>query len=117
MPTTEARSKQYLRSHGRFTFSHISCFEILRGLRKRHAPQRIDRFTQFCQRSELLPVTYEVIDLAATLWADGKQRGVSVEDSDLMIAATAILEKIPLITANPRHFSWIADLQVANWRE
>ena len=72
LPAVAVYLRHYLRSRGRFTFSEISCFEILRGLRKQRAATQVQRFQQFCLHSELLPVTFDVLDKAATLWAEGK---------------------------------------------
>lgn len=116
-PAVAAHLKQYLSEHGQLTFSHISCYEILRGLRKKRAVEQLQRFATFCQHSELLPVTYDVLDRAAELWADGQQRGITVDDSDLMIAATALNEGIPMVTANPKHFTWIPGLMISDWRQ
>jgi predicted nucleic acid-binding protein len=40
-----------------------------------------------------------------------------VGDGDLIIAATAILKDLPLVTSNTRHFDWIAGLQLIDWRK
>lgn len=116
-PQIAATMRQYLRSFGQFTFSEISCFEILRGFRKAGAAGRIEQFREFCQHSELIPVNYEILDLAATLWAEGQSTGITTADVDLVIAATALHFSLPLATANVRHFDWIVGLNVQNWRE
>jgi tRNA(fMet)-specific endonuclease VapC len=107
----------YLAVHGHLTFSEISCYEVLRGLRKKNATIQLQKFDLFCQQSELLSVRFAILDRAAALWADGQQQGITVDDSDLIIAATALVEGLPLVTANPRHFAWIGGLSVSNWRE
>jgi tRNA(fMet)-specific endonuclease VapC len=107
----------YLAAYGRLTFSEISCYEVLRGLRKKNATIQLQKFDQFCQQSELVSVNFTVLDRAAALWAQGQRQGVTVDDSDLIIAATALVEGLPLVTANPRHFAWIGGLAVSNWRE
>ena len=117
LPVVAVHLRQYLQLHGRLTFSEISCYEVLRGLRKKKAASQLERFQQFCQRSELLGVTYSVLDWAAALWAEEQRRGITVDDSDLIIAATALEGGFPLVTANPRHFDWIDGLDVSNWRE
>jgi len=58
-----------------------------------------------------------VLDRAAELWADGQQRGITVDDSDLIIAATALVYGLPLVTANRKHFAWIAGLEISDWRQ
>jgi tRNA(fMet)-specific endonuclease VapC len=107
---------RYLAEHNRLTFSQISCYEILRGLRKKSALRQLERFADFCRHSDLLPVTYAVLDLAAELWAEGRKRGIIVEDSDLIIAATALSHGRTLVTSNPRHFDWIDGITTQNWR-
>jgi tRNA(fMet)-specific endonuclease VapC len=116
-PNVAKHVKQYLRARGRFTFSEVSCYEILRGLRKKRAAKQIRQFIEFCGHAELLPVTYEVLDRAATLWADGQLQGKTIGDGDLMIAATAVLQSLPLVTSNDRHFEWIAGLPLFDWRK
>lgn len=116
-PTVERHLKGYLRAHGRLTFSEMSCYEVLRGLRKKRATEQLRRFIEFCNHCELLPVSFDVFDRAASLWAEGQRQEVIIDDSDLVIAATALLHGLPLISANTRHFSWIPTLSLLNCRE
>jgi tRNA(fMet)-specific endonuclease VapC len=113
----ERHLKGYLRAQGRLSFSEISCYEVLRGLRKKRATAQLRRFTEFCHHCELLPVTFDVFDRAASLWADGQRQGIVIDDSDLMIAATAMILELRLVTSNTRHFAWIVGLPLLNWRE
>jgi tRNA(fMet)-specific endonuclease VapC len=109
--------RRYLRARSRLTFSEMTYFEVLRGLLKKNARAQTQHFHELCDRSELLPVTFEVFDRAAHLWAVGQRRGATVDDGDLIIAATALVAKLPLVTANPKHFAWITGLAVSNWRD
>jgi tRNA(fMet)-specific endonuclease VapC len=116
-PVVSKRSKAYLRAQGHFTFSEISCYEILRGLRKKVARVQEQRFHAFCEHCERLPVTAEVFDRAATLWAEGQLKGIVIGDADLVIAATALIEGLTLATDNIKHFEWIDGLTLINWRQ
>jgi tRNA(fMet)-specific endonuclease VapC len=116
-PNVAKNLKQYLRAHRRFTFSEMSCYEVLRGLRKKRAAKQLQEFAEFCHRSELVPVDFDVLDRAASLWSEGQRIGITIGDCDLIIAATAILRSVPLVTANSRHFAWITGLSLLNWRE
>jgi predicted nucleic acid-binding protein len=93
------RSKSYLRAHGHFVFSDVSCYEILRGLRKKQAHIQEQRFQVFCGHCERLPVTADVFDRAATLWAHGQRQGINVDDADLIIAAAALIQRLAVATA------------------
>lgn len=116
-PAAVARNlAEYLRLHGRLTFSEISCYEILRGLRKKQTAVQEQQFNLFCAHCELLHVTYHVLDHAALLWAQGQSQCITVDDADLIIASTAILQSVPVVTANTRHFTWINGLTLLNWR-
>lgn len=117
LPRVARQSKAYLREHGHFSFSEISRYEILRGLRKKQAHAQEERFQIFCQHCERLPVTADVLDRAATLWAEGQRQGIVVDDADLVISATALIQGLTIVTANPRHFEWLAGLKVSNWRD
>lgn len=44
-----------------------------------------------------------------------KRKGQIICDSDLFIAATAILNNFILVTNNERHFKRIAKLKIENW--
>lgn len=117
LPSVTRYLGQYLRQHGRLCFSEMSCYEILRGLRKKGAATQEQQFVEFCRRAELYTVDYAVLDRAAALWADGQRSGIAVDDVDLVIAATALSHGLLLVTSNTRHFGWIKGLRLLDWRE
>ncbi len=51
----------------------------------------------------------------AAVKADLRQRGMLIDDFDLLIAATARTYHLTLVTNNAQHFSRIPDLLLANW--
>jgi predicted nucleic acid-binding protein len=108
---------QYLRSHGQFAFSAVSRFEVIRGYKKIAATALLARFMKFCAQSLILPVTDEVFDRAADLWVLARRGGHPCNDSDLLIAATALEHGRRLITGNTSHFAWIAGLLLTDWRQ
>jgi predicted nucleic acid-binding protein len=117
LPAVARHAVQYLRSQGKLSFSEITCYEVLRGLYRKQAVKQLANFEVLCERSEILGVDRDVLDRAARLWAEGQSRGIVVDDSDLIIAATSLTLGVPLVTANPMHFQWIAGLTLVNWRE
>jgi predicted nucleic acid-binding protein len=116
-PSVLHHAKEYLKSHGRFTLSELSCYEIRRGLRKNDSVVQLAKFELLYQQCDRKPVSDDVLDLAATLWADGRRSGIVVDDCDVIIAATAMRHGLVLVTANTRHFNWIAGLAVEDWRQ
>ena len=117
LPSVTRHLGKYLHQHGRLLFSEMSCYEVLRGLRKKGAATQEQQFIEFCRRAELYAVDYAVLDRAAALWADGQRRGIAVDDVDLVIAVTALLRGLSLATPNTRHFEWIDGLRLLDWRE
>ena len=111
IPTAQA----YLREHHQFHFSIITQYEILRGLKAKEATQQIATFENFCSQNTILPLSEEVISKAAEIYADLRKRGELVGDADILIAATAIVNKLGIATNNEKHFQKIAGLYVENW--
>jgi tRNA(fMet)-specific endonuclease VapC len=52
---------------------------------------------------------------AADIYGDLKGRGVLIRDADILIAATALVEGLGVITNNENHFQRIRNLQLDNW--
>ena len=107
--------RDYLRAHRRFTFSVITRYEILRGLKARDATVQQEAFESFCAASSVLPLTDVIVVRAADIYADLHRRGELIGDADILIAATALVEEHDLATNNERHFVRIKGLNIDNW--
>lgn len=110
------RARQYLSAHRRFRFSIITRYEILRGLAAKDAHRQTERFEAQCALSEVVPLTDDVVVLAADLYGQLHRGGELISDADLLIAATALRLGVPLVTENRRHFERVPDLEVESWR-
>jgi len=62
------------------------------------------------------PLTEEVVDRAAEIYGSLRRRGRPISDGDVLIAATALLHDLVLITGNEEHFQRIEGLRFLNWR-
>lgn len=109
-------ARQYLATFGRFTFSIVTRYEILRGLKARGATRQLVRFDQRCQRSEVLPLTDAIIVRATDIYALLYQQGQLISDADILIAATALEHNRIMVTENRDHFQRIPALAVESWR-
>jgi tRNA(fMet)-specific endonuclease VapC len=116
-PTVLTHARAYLGQHQQFAFSAITRYEVRRGYLSRRAAARLQRFEVFCQHSTVYPITDDVLDRAALLWADARARGLPDNDADLIIAATALVQGRTLVTGNTAHFSWIPGLTLEDWRQ
>ncbi len=63
----------------------------------------------------ILPFTEEAADLAAQIRADLEAQGKPIGAMDILIAATALSQSIPLITGNLREFQRIPGLTSESW--
>jgi len=109
------KAEKYLNTYSKFTFSIITRYEILRGLKAKNALKQQETFDAFCSVSEILPITNEIVSKAAEIYAALYQSGGLISDADILIAATAQIEECLLVSNNERHFSRIAGLNIENW--
>lgn len=80
--------------------SVITRFEILRGLREH---EREDTFS-LLNSLESLIVNSDIADSAGELVRTSRARGITLNEADSLIAATALHHQLALITTNSKHF-------------
>lgn len=114
-PAVIPHAQAYLAAHGRFTFSIITRYEILRGLKAKGAATQLAAFEQLCAASDVVPLTDAVVVLAADIYADLHRRRELIGDADTLIAATALEHGLTVVTDNTVHFARVADLPLQNW--
>lgn len=115
-PRVRQAARQYLGTHGSFTFSIITRYEVLRGLKAKRATRQVAAFEHWCRTSNVLPLSDDVVVRAADLYADLYRGGDLISDADILIAATALAHGLTLITENVAHFQRISGLPLASWR-
>lgn len=91
--------------------SVLTLAEIRRGALLLDAGRRREQLTawvseELAQRFEgrILPVDLRVADAWASLTASASRRGVGIGTMDSLIAATAIMHGLDIVTRNTRHF-------------
>ncbi|MDD7013441.1 MAG: type II toxin-antitoxin system VapC family toxin [Treponema sp.] len=57
-----------------------------------------------------------VIEVFADIKAKMFDKGIRIEDMDLLIAATAIYNELTLVTNNTKHFENVPNLKIENWK-
>ncbi|GAA6615463.1 type II toxin-antitoxin system VapC family toxin [Scytonema sp. NUACC26] len=79
--------------------SCITYYEIRRGLVYINATRQIAEFEQFCKRYKVLLLDdIKIIERAIRIHVDLQSRGLSLEDADILIAATAITRGLILVS-------------------
>ena len=115
-PRAQRRARQYLARYGGFSFSIITRYEILRGLKAKGATRQVAVFDERCHSSNVLPLTDDIIVRAADIYADLHRQGQLISDADILIAATALVRGLALITENIAHFRRVSGLDIESWR-
>lgn len=105
----------YLETHEQFSISQITWYEITKGLHHKPNARHQDSFERFTTRCEILPLTEAGLLLSAQLYGHLRSIGQPLQDMDLLIAGTAIINGLVLITNNEAHFDRIPGLDTQNW--
>ena len=95
--------------------SVITVFEIwegIQGSKKIAIEDGEQQFNQFIEEyvEQLIPVDLEIAKCAGKVRAGLRQKGEIITDTDILIAATCIVNGLTLVTKNKRHFGRIKDL-------
>lgn len=114
-PVVIPKARAYLAAHSHFTLSIITRYEILRGLKSKGATKQVIDFDRFCARNTILPLTNGAVVKAAEIYADLSVRGELIGDADILIAASALVHGLGVVTNNEDHFNRIRDIHVENW--
>lgn len=116
-PVVIQHALAYTQAVGQLAFSAVTRYEVRRGYKRKNAIQQMAKFQVFCQNASILSVTDPIWDRAADLWALGDAGGHPHNDTDIIIAATALEEGRTLATGNTSHFAWIPGLAIVDWRQ
>lgn len=96
----------------------ISCltyYEIKRGLLAVNATSKLSAFDEVCKEiGVILLDNLQIIEKAAEIHADLKRKGTPIQDADVLIAATAIVKGLILVS-NDADMLRIADINIENW--
>ena len=109
------RARSYLEACPQLSFSLITQYEILRGLKAKNASAQLESFQRFCATCQVLPVSHDIVGRASDIYAALHRGGGIIGDADILIAATAITYDLVLATNNEAHFARIAGLKIDNW--
>jgi tRNA(fMet)-specific endonuclease VapC len=110
------KAREYLRTHGQFRISIITRYEILRGLKAKQSSRQITLFEERCRKSILYPLIDDIIVKASDIYAYLYKQGLLISDADILIASTALVNNLTLITGNLEHFNRIPNLVSQSWK-
>jgi len=99
----------------RICITVINVYEILKGLKWKNNLQTEAKLMRFIEKLPLFTINKYVINIAANIYANLRKKGISIGDSDILIAAIVIANNGTLVTNNIKHFENIEQLKVVNW--
>jgi predicted nucleic acid-binding protein len=115
-PRPKVQAKLHLHS-GNFAASVITLSELRFGAMIHPEPRQLwsKIETTLLPLVQWLTVDHAIALQAADLNADLRRKGKTVGPSDCLIAATALVHDLVLITRNTEHFKHMPGLQLENW--
>ena len=72
-------------------------------------------FEAMCSLSGIGFIDRKILEEASVIFSDLQQRGITIGDNDILIAAYCIHFNLTLVTNNEKHFKHIAKLRTVNW--
>ncbi len=97
-------SEKYLKEYQKFTISEITYFEILSGLTFKKATKQIENFEKFIATCELKKLSIASLQTSAVIYANLREKGITIGIADILISGIAITHKLTLVTNNQKHY-------------
>ena len=113
-----------LDEQGRHAISMVTVTELRLGVESEYDRgsdehrQAMDGLDRLLSRFEVYPVSRPVATVVAEIIATLRESGRRLDDlHDVYVAATARVQRLPVLTANVDHFERIENLQVVDWTD
>jgi len=107
--------QHYLREHDTLTISVITYYEIMRGIKALSNQKKIASCHELMALCHIQDLDSLIALNASEIYDDLRKKGQLIEDADILIAATARVYEMGMVTDNTRHFDRIEGLKVENW--
>ena len=118
--TVAAYATAYRQAFARYTISTVSFMEVVRGYQQTQASRQLQTFLAAIQTEEVIPFDQTTAELAGLIDGELERTGRPIGLADTMIAASALVHGLELVTGNTAHFQRVQQLGyplvLANWR-
>lgn len=112
------QSRKYLEENKKFSISCITYYECQRGYKAVGATKRLEVFIKLLDITEVIYLDGEILDKASEIYGLLKKEGLLPGEFDILIAATALVQNLNIVTNNEKHFKVIKNhfpLKIKNW--
>jgi len=100
---------------GNCFISEITVAELKFGAENSERKEENRRVVErFISRMQIMPI-FSALDVYAQEKARLRKAGISVDDFDLLIGATAVANDLIMVTNNIKHLSHLQGIQTENW--
>ncbi|GBR75096.1 toxin VapC-like [Candidatus Termititenax aidoneus] len=97
--------------------SIITYGELLYGAQKsEQAEKNCAKVYRIRNLFPVIPIDLPIIETFSGLKSNYSKLGITIDDFDLLIAATALTHNQTLVTNNTKHFAKIKELKTENWK-
>ncbi len=110
------RFSDYLEEFDQINLTIVTYYEIIAGLKFKKAERQLMDFEEFVRDNNLINISEESTKISGDIYADLRQRGITIGTSDILIAGVAIENGLTLVTNNEKHYEPIRGLIIKNWR-
>lgn len=107
---------EYLKTFDSINLSIITYYEIMGGLKFKQAEKQLKEFEEFVSNNTIIHISEASAKLSGNIYADLRQKGVTIGTSDILIAGIAIENELTLVTNNEKHYKPIVGLRMENWK-
>ena len=107
---------EYMLHFPALSLSLITCYEIISGLSFKNAQRQIKDFENLLLDCNVLNISETSIRLSANVSGHLRRKGITIGNSDLLIAGIALEHNLVLVTNNTKHFEHIPNLKIDNWK-
>ena len=119
-PIVAIHAADYRTTFSRYTVSAATMMEIVRGYQQKQASRQLQAFLNAMNTEEVIPFDQTTAELAGQIAGDLARTGQPIGVADPMIAATALLHRLDLVTGNTNHFERVRQLgyslSLIDWR-
>ncbi|PHJ63285.1 twitching motility protein PilT [Nostoc linckia z18] len=115
--TVGSKLRDANRSGQEVFISCITYYEVKRGLLYANATKQLADFNAFSRKYEILFLDdIEIIEKACEIHVDLQRRGLTIQEQDILIAATAIARGLILVS-NDYDLQRVQGINLENWSQ
>lgn len=96
--------------------SEITIAELFYGAAKSGNAKHYEDVAHVMQMFDVIPI-YSSLKLYGTIKSDLERQGQRLDEFDLLIGATALTNRMVMVTSNTKHFQRIPNIEIEDWAE